>query len=75
MNRTNNQKSILPAEHERNIILSDIAKDITSIEEEGFGRVVIEVKSGKIVNWWKVASRTRRGFLKKIDDSFGASVL
>lgn len=60
---------------ERNIILSDIAKDITSIEEEGFGRVVIEVKSGKIVNWWKVASRTRRGFLKRMKDCHGESML
>jgi hypothetical protein len=65
----------MPAGHERNIILSDIAKDITSIEEEGFGRVVIEIKSGKIVNWWKVASRTRRGFLKRMKDSHGESML
>jgi len=32
---------------------------------------VIEIKNGKIINWWKVASRTRRGFLRKMKDISG----
>jgi hypothetical protein len=53
-------------EQERNLLLSEIARDLASIEKEGFGRVVIEIKNKQIVNWWKVASRTRRSFFKKM---------
>ncbi len=69
MNRINKQKANISDEQERNLLLSEIAKDLASIEAEGFGRVVIEIKNGQIVNWWKVASRTRRGFLKKIKNA------
>ncbi|OGI36005.1 MAG: hypothetical protein A2283_17460 [Lentisphaerae bacterium RIFOXYA12_FULL_48_11] len=68
MNRTNEQKNKIPEEQERSLLLSEIDKDIVSVEEEGFGRVVIEIKSGRIVSWWKVTSRTRRGFFKKMKD-------
>jgi hypothetical protein len=70
MNQTNEQKSTA-FENERDVLLFEIAKDLASVEEDGFGRVVIEVKSGKIVTWWKVASRTRRGFLKKLKEDSG----
>ena len=66
MNRTNEQNNIISEERERNLLLSEIDKDIGSVEEEGFGRVVIEIKDGRIINWWKVTSRTRRGFFKKM---------
>ncbi len=66
MNRTNEQKDNISEERERDLLLSEIDKDIGSVEEEGFGRVVIEIKNGRIINWWKVASRTRRGFFKKM---------
>jgi len=68
MNRTNEQKNNMSGERERGLLLSEIDKDIGSVEEEGFGRVVIEIKNGRIINWWKVASRTRRGFFKKMKD-------
>ncbi len=70
MNQINKQTSNKSAEDER-ALLPEIAKDLASIEEEGFGRVVIEIKNGKIINWWKVASRTRRGFLRKMRDTLG----
>ena len=66
MNRTNEQKDNISEERERDLLLSEIYKDIGSVEEEGFGRVVIEIKDGRIINWWKVASRTRRSFFKKM---------
>jgi len=66
MNRTNEQKSNISEAQERGLILSEIDKDIFAVEEEGFGRVVIEIKDGQIINWWKVTSRTRRGFFKKM---------
>lgn len=68
MNRTNEQKDNISEERERDLLLSEIDKDIGSVEEEGFGRVVIEIKDGRIISWWKVASRTRRGFFKKMKD-------
>jgi len=68
MNRTNEQKDNISEERERDLLLSEIDKDIGSVEEEGFGRIVIEIKGGRIINWWKVASRTRRGFFKKMKD-------
>lgn len=74
MNQIVKQKSNNPAGDERALLLPEIAKDIASVEEEGFGRVVVEIKSGKIINWWKVASRTRRGFLRKIKDITGSSI-
>ena len=55
-------------EQEHNLLLSEIARDLASVEEEGFGRVVIEIKNNRIINWWKVASRTRRGILKKMEN-------
>jgi hypothetical protein len=70
MNQTDKQTSNKFAEDERSL-LPEIAKDLASIEEEGFGRVVIEIKNGKIINWWKVVSRTRRGFLRKMKDVAG----
>ena len=66
MNRTNEQKNNISEEQERGLLLSEIDKDIFAVEEEGFGRVVIEIKNGRIINWWKVTSRTRRGFFKKM---------
>jgi hypothetical protein len=68
MNRTNKQKTNISDEKERDLLLLEVFKDIASIEEEGFGRVVIEIKNGQIVSWWKVSSHTRRGFLKKMKD-------
>jgi ribosomal protein S25 len=66
MNRTNKQKTNTSDKKERDLLLLEVSKDIASIEEEGFGRVVIEIKNGQIVTWWKVASHTRRGFFKKM---------
>lgn len=68
MNRTNKQKNNISEERERGLLLSEIDRDIASVEKEGFGRVVIEIKDGRITNWWKVASRTRRGFLKRMEN-------
>ena len=68
MNRTNEQNNNISQEQERILLLSEIDKDILAVEEEGFGRVVIEIKSGRIINWWKVTSRTRRDFFKKMKD-------
>lgn len=48
------------------MLLVEIVKDLSAIEEEGYGRIVIEVKNHRIVTWWKVASRTARGFWAKI---------
>lgn len=69
MNRTNKQKNNISEEHERDLLLSEINRDIASVEKEGFGRIVIEIKDGRIVSWWKVASRTRRGFFKRMENS------
>ena len=66
MNRTNEQNNIISEKQERDLLLSEIDKDIFSVEKNGFGRVVIEIKDGRIINWWKVTSRTRRGFFKKM---------
>lgn len=48
------------------MLLVEIIKDLTAVEEEGFGRIVVEVQNHQIVTWWKVASRTARGFWAKI---------
>lgn len=69
MNQIDKQILNKSDEKERALLLPEIAKDIELIEEEGFGRVVIEIKNGRIINWWKVASRTRRGFLRKMNDT------
>lgn len=66
MNRTDEQNKNISDDRERDLLLLEIAKDLASIEKEGFGRVVIEIKSGRVVNWWKVTSRTRRGFIKRM---------
>jgi len=68
MNRTDKRKMNMADERERDLLLSEIARDIASIEKEGFGRVVIEIKDSRIINWWKVTSRTRRGVLKKMEN-------
>lgn len=67
MNQTDNKKLKPLTTEEKALLLVEIAKDLAAVEDEGFGRIVIEVKNGQIVNWWKIASRTRRGFLKKMD--------
>ncbi len=71
MNQIDKQTLNKLDEKERELLLPEIAKDIALIEEEGFGRVVVEIKNGKIINWWKVASHTRRGFLRKMKDALG----
>lgn len=68
MNRTNEQKNNISEEQERSLLLSEIDKDIALVEKEGFGRIVIEIKDGRIVSWWKVASRTRRNFLRRMEN-------
>lgn len=57
---------------ERALILLEIVKDLTAVEEEGFGRIVIEVKNHQVINWWKVASRSQRALLRKFDGNLGA---
>ncbi len=71
MNQTADQKPKAITKEERALLLLEIVKDLAAIEEEGFGRVVIEVKNGRVVNWWKIASRTRRGFLNKMKSVSG----
>ncbi|MFZ2975818.1 MAG: hypothetical protein WA055_04315 [Candidatus Moraniibacteriota bacterium] len=66
MNQTNKQKTNKSGEKERDLLILEIFKDIASIEEDGFGRIVVEIKNGRIVTWWKVASHTRRGFFNKM---------
>lgn len=66
MNRTDEQNKNISDEQDRDLLLLEITKDLASIEKEGFGRVVIEIKNGRVVSWWKVTSHTRRGFLKKM---------
>ncbi len=66
MNQTVKTKSKTQGKEERALLLVEIIKDLTAVEEEGYGRIVIEVKNHQIVTWWKVASRTARGFWAKI---------
>ena len=65
MNQTANKKISNPITEEQALLLVEIAKDLAAVEEEGLGRIVIEVKNHRIVNWWKVSSRTARGFWRK----------
>ena len=65
MNQTTDKKITGTTTEERALLLVEIAKDLAAVEEEGFGRIVIEVKDHRIVNWWKVSSRTARGFWRK----------
>ncbi len=65
MNQTTDKKIANPITEEQALLLVEIAKDLAAVEEEGFGRIVIEVKNKRIVNWWKVSSRTARGFWRK----------
>lgn len=69
MNQTTDKKITGTTTEERALLLVEIAKDLASVEEEGFGRIVIEVKNNRIVNWWKVSSRTARGFWRKVRGS------
>lgn len=69
MNQTADKKLKSPTTEERALLLVEIAKDLAAVEGEGFGRIVIEVKDHQIVNWWKVSSRTARGFWRKIRDN------
>lgn len=71
MNQTDNKKTRPITTEEKALLLVEIAKDLAAVEGEGFGRIVIEIKNGQIVNWWKIASRTRRGFLKKMEGISG----
>lgn len=66
MSRINKPKLKVPGKEERALLLMEIIKDLTIVEGEGYGRIVIEVKNHQIVAWWKVASRTARGFWAKI---------
>jgi myo-inositol catabolism protein IolC len=66
MNQTTDKKITNTTTEERALLLVEIAKDLAAVEEEGFGRIVIEVKNNQIVNWWKVSSRTARGFWRKL---------
>ncbi|MFA5232096.1 MAG: hypothetical protein WC410_00210 [Candidatus Paceibacterota bacterium] len=66
MNQTDKTKQTPQGKEERALLLVEIVKDLSAIEEEGYGRIVIEVKNHRIVTWWKVASRTARGFWAKI---------
>ena len=66
MNQTTDKKITNTTTEERALLLVEIAKDLAAVEEEGFGRIVIEVKNNRIVNWWKVSSRTARGFWRKV---------
>jgi len=66
MNQTADKKLNTASTEERALLLVEIAKDLAAVEGEGFGRIVIEVKNHRIVNWWKVSSRTARGFWRKL---------
>jgi len=56
---------------ERALLLLEIMKELGEVESEGFGRIVIDIQDGHILNWWKITSRTARQFRKKIK-SFSA---
>lgn len=66
MNQTANKKIKSITTEEKALLLVEIAKDLAAVEGEGFGRIVIEVKDHRIVNWWKISSRTARGFWHKL---------
>ena len=66
MNQTTESKIKTMDKEERALLLMEILKDLAVVEEEGYGRIVIEVKDHKIVTWWKIASRTARGFWAKV---------
>lgn len=66
MSQTNKPKTKILGKEERALLLVEIIKDLSAVEGEGYGRIVIEVKNHQIVTWWKVASRTARGFWAKI---------
>jgi len=51
---------------ERAFLLLEIIKELGEVESEGFGRIVIDIQDGQILNWWKITSRTARQFRKKI---------
>jgi len=51
---------------ERALLLLEIMKELGEVESEGFGRIVIDIQDGHILNWWKVTSRTARQFRRKI---------
>ena len=66
MNQITESKIKTMDKEERALLLMEILKDLAVVEGEGYGRIVIEVKNHKIVTWWKIASRTARGFWAKI---------
>jgi hypothetical protein len=53
---------------ERSLLLLEIVKELGEVESEGFGRVIIDVQDGHILNWWKITSRTARQFRKKLKE-------
>jgi len=53
---------------ERALLLLEIMKELGEVESEGFGRIVIDIQDGHILNWWKVTSRTARQFRKKLKE-------
>ncbi len=69
MNQITDKKITGTTTEERALLLMEIAKDLAAVEADGFGRIVIEVKNNRIVNWWKVSSRTERGFWRKVRGS------
>ena len=66
MSQTNKPKSKTLSKEDRALLLVEIIKDLTAVEEEGYGRIVVEVQNHQIVTWWKVNSQTARGFWAKI---------
>lgn len=56
---------------ERTLILVEIAKELSEVENAGWGRIVIDVQDGHIATWWKITSRTAKEFGRKLKKTGG----
>jgi hypothetical protein len=43
-----------------------MAKELSEVKAEGFGRIVVDVQDKEISNWWKITSHTARNFRRKL---------
>ncbi len=60
------ETAIRTLSREEVLFVLQIAKELTGVKSEGFGRIVVDVQDKEISNWWKITSHTARDFRRKL---------
>jgi hypothetical protein len=69
MNQTADEKleaAIKTLSKEDVFFVLQMAKELSEVKAEGFGRIIVDVQDKEISNWWKITSHTARNFRKKL---------